>query len=521
MNQYIAYKLFRLNLVLSLFLLLSAAGAVFGDVQLPNPLRTWISPGHTKYYVDSVGGNDTNNGTSPDHAWQSLTMVNSGIFAPGDWIYLKSGSHWDNFFCPGGSGADKHPIKVASYGVGPMPSVDAHGKTLATVSIQNGEYWDVEDMDVTNTSDGTIPYLRGVEVNLVDFGTAHDISLQNLYVHDTASPEDKYNGGSGIFCDNRGDKIKSNFDGLLIQNCHLVHTDRNGITMDSGYWDRTKWFPSLNVVIRGNLLENIGGDCIVAIGCDSPLLERNTVHGGRIRASDWASGIWVWSCDNAVIQYNEIDGMHGQEDAQGFDSDWNCRNTLIQYNYSHDNEGGFVMVVDNGGVHLPIDDGNSGAIIRYNISQNDNFRTFTLSGPISDVQIYNNDIYIGKNITTDMFFAWNWGGTWGDNVKLSNNIFYILGNANLNQGGVTNVVYTNNDIFGKLNGTPAGSGNLSVDPLFQSPGTATSDPSTLAGYQLDKKSPCYNAGIPIPDNGDRNYWQKNLKGGNSANIGAE
>jgi hypothetical protein len=56
--------------------------------------------------------------------------------------------------------------------------------------------------------------------------------------------------------------------------------DLNGIIGSSAYWPRDKWNPSLNVVIRGNLLEDGGGDGIVPIGCDGALVERNTLRGG-------------------------------------------------------------------------------------------------------------------------------------------------------------------------------------------------------------------------------------------------
>ena len=35
------------------------------------------------YYVDSVVGNDTNNGGSPDEAWRSLEKINVTTFQPG------------------------------------------------------------------------------------------------------------------------------------------------------------------------------------------------------------------------------------------------------------------------------------------------------------------------------------------------------------------------------------------------------------------------------------------------------
>ena len=63
-----------------------------------------------------------------------------------------------------------------------------------------------------------------------------------------------------------------------------MRTDRNGICGRSSFTNRARnWFPSLNVVIRGNLLEDIGGDCIKPWGCDGCLVEYNVVRGGRPR----------------------------------------------------------------------------------------------------------------------------------------------------------------------------------------------------------------------------------------------
>jgi parallel beta helix pectate lyase-like protein len=117
-----------------------------------------------------------------------------------------------------------------------------------------------------------------------------------------------------------------------------------------GNWHRDRWYPSLRVVIRGNLLEDVGGDGIVPLACDGALVEHNILKGGRMRAEDYAAGIWPWSCDNTVVQHNEVSGMKGTRDGEGYDSDYNCRGTLFQYNFSHNNDGGFMLICNNGGL---------------------------------------------------------------------------------------------------------------------------------------------------------------------------
>src|SRR5258708_6253723 len=60
----------------------------------------------TTFYVDSVGGNDSNNGTSASTPWRSLNKVNQETFQVGDHILLKAGSEWTGQqLIPKGSGA--------------------------------------------------------------------------------------------------------------------------------------------------------------------------------------------------------------------------------------------------------------------------------------------------------------------------------------------------------------------------------------------------------------------------------
>lgn len=351
------------------------------------------------YFIDSQVGNDRNAGTSPDQAWQTLEQINKVTFQPGDQILVKTGTRYEGHLAPKGSGREGQPIVLQTYGEGPKPLIEGLVREPETLLLYNVEHWEVRDLEITNLWEERQANLAGVRVKLDNFGTAHHIHLKNLTVRDVnGSFMKKEGGGTGITCDNGGDQVKSRFDGLLIENCHLIRTDRDGIALRSEHKTRDDgWFPSLNVVIRKNLLEDIGGDGVVPRGCEGALVEHNVLRGGRTRCDDYAAGIWLHSSDNTVIQFNEVSGMVGTKDGQGFDSDYNCRNTLIQYNYSHDNDGGFILVC-NSGTGLPTNMGNQGTVVRYNISQNDGHRIFYITGPVRNVQIYNNTIYTGKHL---------------------------------------------------------------------------------------------------------------------------
>jgi len=482
---------------------------------LPAPRRTWYSPGNTSYYADANGGADAADGRSPKRAWRSLNRINVGVFGPGDHIYLKAGSQWSGFLAPGGSGAAGNPITVGSYGAGPKPAIDAAGKFLATVYLKNGEYWDIGALNIANRAPARIAHLTGVQVEEENFGTAHAIRLHDLDVHDVMGSNVKSDGGgSGIDCSSSGVQVKTRYDGLLIENCRLARTDRNGITMGA-YYPRPEWPLSTHVVIRGNLLEDIGGDGIVPIGCDGCVIAHNALHGGRMRAKDYAAGIWPWSCDNTVVEYNEVSGMKGTRDGEGYDSDYNCRNTLFQYNFSHDNDGGFMLICDDGSQGMPWNIGNSGTIIRNNLSVNDGLHTFNITGPCQNTQITNNVFYLGKNLDIPIVNAGNWGSAWPSDTRFINNVFYVDGKGHFDLGSMSGTTFDHNAYWGDMVNRPADPNAILSDPKLVAPGSK--DPR---GYWPLPGSPLRRAGKSIAGNGGLDFWGNSLPPGDPLNIGA-
>ncbi len=320
------------------------------------------------YHVDSETGADASSGLTPELAWKSLERVNRQVFQPGDAIRFKAGTHYTGQFKPRGSGqaidGKSMPIVVGKYGEGPRPRIDGEGKVLDTILLRNVEYWEIADLEVTNLGPVRQPWQTGVRIVADGCGTLHHIHVRNLDVHDVNGDLRKSHEGCGIYFESRGGN-GSRFDDLRIENCHVARTDRNGICQRrSGGAAR-----SLRVVIRNNLLEDIGGDGIKPWGSDGAIVEHNTLHGGRMRCQDAAAGIWPWDCDDTVIQFNEVSGMHGIVDGQGFDSDFRCRRSLFQYNYSHDNDGGFMLICTPGDSYC------EDTVVRYNISRNDGIHT--------------------------------------------------------------------------------------------------------------------------------------------------
>ena len=464
-------------------------------LKLSNPSgpRTWKSKGHTNYYVDSEHGDDTASGTSQTAAWQTLTKVNAGTLAPGDHVLLKSGSRWHGYLSPAGVGSDQDPIVVDKYGAGPKPRIDTDEEFAACVHLYNCAYFELRNLELTNSGPVHQPGLTGVYVQAQDFGELHHLVLSNLDIHDLTGCTSKHGGGQAIVFLNGGKNVKTRYDGILVEGCHIWHVDRDGITMYANN-NRDNWYPNLHVVIRKNFLEDIGGDGIVPSSCDGALVEKNILRGGLTRALDSAAGIWPGSCDNTVVQFNEVSGMKGTHDGEGYDSDWNCRNSLFQYNFSHDNAGGFMLICNDGDLHMPKNIGNSGTIVRYNISVNDGLHTFNITGPCANTQIYNNVIVVGKSSNQPIVNGGNWGKAWPNNTRFQNNIFYVEGNgaADFKLGGMTNVVFDRNAYWGQLTNRPQDAHAINANPELVKPGSLRAQ-----DYKLKAASPCLHNGESV------------------------
>ncbi len=489
------------------------------------------------YYIDSTSGNDTNSGHSPKSAWASIEKVNQTEFKPGNKILFKSGSFWNGQLELKGSGSADAPIQINKYGEGKNPAIHGKGEKLYTLLLHNVEYWEVRNLEITNTGDGPMAKRRGIIVSAKDFGDCHHIVLDSLEIHHVnGSLIKKDGGGSAIFWQNSGDSIITRFIGLNITNCYLHHCERNGINA-SGYTNRKKWHPSLNVVIRHNLLEQIPGDGIVPIGTDSTLVEHNIMRNcpDAFTTTEAAAGIWPWSADNTVIQFNEVSGHKANWDGQGFDSDWNCQNTIIQYNYSHDNYGGFLLVCNSGGnTNTNQNIGNKNTIVRYNVSINDGLRTYKthngkwfspnihISGPVENTQIYNNVFIIPKKPVIEgdrtIVAMDNWGGPWPENTFFANNIFYVEERADFYFKGDKNTTFKSNCFYGKFENLPGDPAAIFEDPQFVNVAARGAGFDVLKNFMLTKSSPLIEKGIFIENNGGKDLFGTKL--GEQITIGA-
>ena len=77
-----------------------------------------IPLGSKVFYVSSVNGNDSNDGTSPSKAWKSLSKLASSSITAGSYVLLERGSLWRNE-----GFAAKSGVTYTAYGTGAKPTI--------------------------------------------------------------------------------------------------------------------------------------------------------------------------------------------------------------------------------------------------------------------------------------------------------------------------------------------------------------------------------------------------------------
>ncbi len=206
-------------------------------------------------------------------------------------------------------------------------------------------------------------------------------------------------------------------------------------------------------------MADVGGDGIVPWATQNALVEHNIVQGANERGGEYNAGIWPWSADNTLFRLNRASHVKTLKDGQGFDSDYNSRGTRFEYNYSHNNEGGFMLICSPANRDPAENIGNTGTLVRRNISRNDRERIFHVSG-IDDGIAEENVIYIGPGLDVQLLITSDWEG-WAKSFTLRNNRYINQGRIRSGHGakrredgsyqlaegwgGAQNIVVENND----------------------------------------------------------------------------
>lgn len=423
----------------------------------------------TTYYLDAVKGKDTNTGTSIKMPWKSVKKLTNLTLKSGDKVLLKRGCIFNGVLEISAQGSDSKPVVIGAYGTAKAkPCIKGLDNSLYAARISNSTNITFRDIELVNTGKERLARRTGLKVECLDYGISKNITIDNVTIRDVnGSLVKEKGGGSGLWIVNGGKKKISTYENMLIQNCHILRCSRNAMIWD-GYIDRHDWHPSKHLIVRKNLIEQVPGDGIVPIGFDNVLIEYNIMRDcpDILPDTEAAAGFWPWSCDNTIIQYNEVSGHKAPWDAQGYDSDYNCQNTVIRYNYSHDNYGGLVLVCNSGEGWYNI--GNHNTVVSYNISIGDGIRpkpargnmfspAIHIAGPVKNTLIERNIVHLNKKasekIDNAMITSDTWNG-YADSTFIKGNIFYAATPSQINLTQSTHNILDGNYYLGACSQAP-------------------------------------------------------------------
>jgi hypothetical protein len=431
---------------------------------------------------------------------QQFDALRTAAFLPGDIVLFKRGRQFSGMFAPSGNGTERAAIRIDTYGDGTRPRIDAGGKNIAGVLLQNVAYWEVNGLEITNTDarDGDQGELFGIYVLVKGReGVYRHIHIDDCYVHDVNGlVAGKARGGLHVHVQ---DCESTSFHDLRLTNNRVVRVGGVGIGNMSSCGrvefrenDTTSHHLWTQVYVAGNFVDKTGRNSMIARVSKDAVYEHNTLANSS--RYDTGHSIFCFHTDGIKIQYNEAYGNLGEEgqDRGGYDADYNCVNTFIQYNYSHDNEW-FCGIMKRR---------NRNVVIRYNVSQNDKkgiyFYGFERNREAQNIQIYNNTHFIRAGLDVRVFPE----DRTPINSRFENNIFFFEGQGawGKNAQGI-NTSFCNNLYF-NIPAHPSDTRPVVADPLFVQPGSAGTDidlktMTSLLGYRLKPTSPCVDAGLPV------------------------
>lgn len=496
----------------------------------------------TAYYVDAVDGSDSNNGKTEEEAWKTFKNVNNTFFEPGDRILLKANSVWtEEMLWPKGSGTAEAPIVISAYGTGNLPRIDGKAAIGQAVNLENQEYWDISNLEITNTAEGfsgtqgaLLEDVRGVRIAGNNGEVLDGIRIHDIYIHDVtgeicwvsgSSSSDgdgirfgmgwdgaKRTGGIIVECFEPQDSSKPTiFNNLTIEHNVLNNNSWGGIVIKQWQGDSTgsnegwcrrgsnyNWAPHTNLVIQDNFLSqassNYACNTILLISVQDSVIQRN------VSKNAGTCGIELDFTDNSIVQYNEVFGTRvkaGGADSNAIDPDRYATNALIQYNYTHDTGDGILL--------CGFETGSS--VVRFNVVQDADKRYVNPHGDSGENYVYSNIFYNTKEKASLPFVASSGGNRYySDNnnfYSFYNNIFYNAAKTTKTvvYGEGSSMAYGNNCYFGAGNISPASDEKaINADPQFANADIAGAKENVaiLENLKLRTTSPLLGDGIVIP-----------------------
>lgn len=230
------------------------------------------------YYVDSVGGNDSNPGTVAQ-PWRTVAKVKGTALIAGDIVYFKCGGIWNELLYPA-SGVSGKDVMYDAYGTGNKPSIRGfYADNKSYVKVQNIEF-------KNNSTD--IPFLI--------YNGSHHISVYNC----TITADTACTSYSALW-------LSKNVSYNRISNCTITHnninrqTDVINLRLNANY-----------NVIQNNTISGATHYCLALEGntdiYPSYTCNNNIILNNKINAKNGAGIALISGSHNNVVDGNTVTG---------------------------------------------------------------------------------------------------------------------------------------------------------------------------------------------------------------------
>ncbi|HZK71181.1 MAG TPA: right-handed parallel beta-helix repeat-containing protein, partial [Clostridia bacterium] len=425
----------------------------------------------TTYYVDN-DGNNINNGTSPENAWQTLGKVNSYKFSPGDSILFKRGGIWRETLIISSSGSKGNNIVFGTYGTGNKPIFS--GANIYSSWVQDGSNY--------STTVSIIPKFAFDNQAALSTTTSKDSLTSGRFYFDTTNSRVYINynpAGHVMEVSQRDNEISVNqnyvtIDGLQLQggnyagikgqgsvninNCAIRYNCSFGIFLHSNF------LPS---IISNNTVDNISGHGIEVYDSHFDIYG-NTVdsigifHDAVKPFNTDPAGINLSVTDSSNVHNNTVSRVLSGGDNQnhGIYIADNSTNINVYNNTVHDNwYGDGIKFATNGIIYGNICYNNGVAgigvhnntnyaqnvNIHNNLCYNNTLGAINQYGMIQPVnlKIYNNTFYKNGYLRGEIFISNN-----VTSAIIKNNILYSSNNSvGLNAYGIQDSLVMNNNLY--------------------------------------------------------------------------
>ncbi len=298
----------------------------------------------TTYYIDSIAGDNTRTGTSPDAAWKDFTNMDGRVLGPGQRLLLRRGSVFHEELNVSARGTEDNWAEIGTYGEGPRPIIrrnwDIDDRCML---VENPDFLHIHGMVVCYAAKGLIvSYTESGHRGLViEDCIAHHI--EGLY---------RFNAhGIPEWLDRRGPQEDGvhNSPGIAICGAtarDLVLRDCEMFQCSSGYYVRGDDVVVDRVFCHDNIVHNTSPHPFL-VGIRRTILENSIFDASGWHASAGTMGIMLGGPQGLIIRNctfrNQPDS--GSHDQGGVDFEAGGNGSLIEDCTFENNAGAAIEVL--------------------------------------------------------------------------------------------------------------------------------------------------------------------------------